>query len=281
LAEVKNDFQVHRAVSRDGTDIAGRIQGEGPPLVLVHAGLGDGDSDWKAALPYLTDTFTCYTMSTRNRGLSGQSADLSLERLVEDVVAFVESIGEPVGLAAPSGGGIFALGAAAQSQAIAAVAVYEPIVFDIIGEEDAEHFEDAVNRMSKLSSEGKPAEAVYDWMTGYADEEELAALSASGWLDGCQKYIPALLGVLERADESKGPGPTDPSVLKRIAAPVLIMQGANTQRTWFNESADYAHEHVANSTIIQIPGAGHSGVWVNPEPILVEMKYFLKDNMLG
>jgi pimeloyl-ACP methyl ester carboxylesterase len=268
--------RIHRAVSNDGTEIAGRVQGEGPPLVLIHAGLGDGDSDWAASLPFLKDRFTCYTMSTRNRGLSGQSDDLSLERHVEDVVAFVESIGEPVGLAAPSGGGIYALGAAAESQAIAAVAVYEPIVFEIINEEDLGNLQKAIERMSNLASAGKMYEAVYDWMTGFADEKELPALSDSGWLDGCTKYVPVLLEHLRRAAESKGPGPTDSSVLKRITAPVLIMQGANTTRNWFIDGVNYVNEHVADSTIIKIPDAGHSGLWVKPETVSVEMKHFFE-----
>jgi len=276
MADKKNDFLKHEAVSNDGTKIAGRVQGEGPPLVLIHAGLGDGDSDWAAALPFLKDNFTCYTMSTRNRGLSDNSDDLSLERHVEDVVAFAESIGEPVGLAAPSGGSIFTLGAAAHSKAVAAVAVYEPLVFEIIGEEDAEDIENAVNRLRQLASEGKPYDAVYDWMTGYANKEELAALSVSGWLDEGQKYIPVLLGILERAAEAKGPGPNDSAVLKQITAPVLIMQGANTKRKWFIESADYIHTHVANSTIVKIPDAGHSGVWVKPEAVSVKMKQFFE-----
>jgi hypothetical protein len=34
---------VHRTISADGTEIAGRVHGQGPPLVLVHGGLGDGE----------------------------------------------------------------------------------------------------------------------------------------------------------------------------------------------------------------------------------------------
>lgn len=276
MENIKGDNLIHRAISKDGTKIAGRVQGHGPPLVLIHAGLGDGDSDWGLALPYLKDKFTCYTMSTRNRGLSDKSDDLSPERHVEDVVAFAESIGEPVGLAAPSGGCIDALGAASQSQAIAAVALYEPIVFEVMSEEDSEQVRNAIERMSKLATEGRPDEAVYDWMTGYANKEELTALSGSAWLKGCRKYIPVLLGLLERVAESKGPGPTDPSVLKRITAPVLILHGANTHRQWFIESANYVNEHVADSTIIKIPNAGHSGLWVKPEAATVEMKHFFE-----
>ena len=91
-----------------------------------------------------------------------------------------------------------------------------------------------------------------------------------------QKYIPVLLGVLESAAEVKGPGPNDSSVLKQITAQVLIMQGANTKRNWFIESANYVHKHVANSTILRIPDAGHSVLLVKPEAVSVKMKQFFE-----
>ena len=55
MAEIKNDFQIHRAVSEAGTKIVGRVQGQGPPLVLIHAGLSDGDPDWTTPLPLRDD----------------------------------------------------------------------------------------------------------------------------------------------------------------------------------------------------------------------------------
>ncbi len=33
--------RIHRAMSRDGTEIAGRVYGQGPPLVLVHGAMDD------------------------------------------------------------------------------------------------------------------------------------------------------------------------------------------------------------------------------------------------
>ncbi len=42
--------RIHRAVSADGTEFVGRAHGQGPPLVLVHAGLGDGDLGFGALL---------------------------------------------------------------------------------------------------------------------------------------------------------------------------------------------------------------------------------------
>ena len=36
---------VHTATSKDGTQIVASVQGQGPPLVLLHAGLGDAELD--------------------------------------------------------------------------------------------------------------------------------------------------------------------------------------------------------------------------------------------
>src|ERR687891_2935962 len=121
-----DEGRIQRAVSADGTEIVGRVIGQGPPLVLVHGGIGDGEFAWTELLPHLTDRFTCYLPSTRGRGLSGDHPDHSPPRLVEDVTAFVDSIGEPVCLVAWSGSGPWCLGAAAQTDSVAAAAAWEP-----------------------------------------------------------------------------------------------------------------------------------------------------------
>ena len=66
------DERIHRAVSPDGTELAGRVQGQGPPLVLIHAGLGDGGAAWLFMLADLVEHFTCYLMNTRGRHLSAK-----------------------------------------------------------------------------------------------------------------------------------------------------------------------------------------------------------------
>ena len=75
-----SENQIQIVASTDGTKIAGRVQGQGEPLVLVHGGLGDGDAPWLFMLPFLVEQFTCYLMSTRGRGRSGDNADHSRER---------------------------------------------------------------------------------------------------------------------------------------------------------------------------------------------------------
>ena len=57
---------------------------------------GDGEVAYEALVPHLADRFTCYTPSTRGRGPSGDNPDHAVHHLVEDVVAFIDTIGEPV-----------------------------------------------------------------------------------------------------------------------------------------------------------------------------------------
>ena len=88
--------RVQVAISADGAEIVGRVRGRGPPIVLVHGAWGDGEVAYEALVPHLADRFTCYTPSTRGRGISGDNPDHSPPRLQEDITAFVDSISEPV-----------------------------------------------------------------------------------------------------------------------------------------------------------------------------------------
>jgi pimeloyl-ACP methyl ester carboxylesterase len=277
--QVGNADRIHRATSADGTEIVGEVFGQGPPLVLVHAGLGHGTLDWAFALPNLKDRFTCYCMSTRGRGLSADHPDPSMQRCVEDVVAFAESVGEPVALAGPSGGAMFVLGAAARSDSIRAVAACDPLAFEILGEEDGSHLHDAVARMAGLAESGRMHEAARDWMTEWANEKEMAVLEESGWLEASAEYVPVLLRLLEAGEDGDGYSPTDPAVLRQVTAPVLVMLGsdAGAHWSWFAESARYVAEQVRAATVREIPGAGHCGAWVHPERYAEEMIRFFSE----
>jgi pimeloyl-ACP methyl ester carboxylesterase len=69
-----DDATVSRAVSRDGTEVGYFTTGHGPPLVLVHGGLGD-HTRWRVLRPYLEPHFTVHAMDRRGRGASGDHSD--------------------------------------------------------------------------------------------------------------------------------------------------------------------------------------------------------------
>lgn len=126
----------------------------------------------------LTARFTCYTLSTRGRGLSGESSDHLPERLVEDVTSFVESVGEPVRLMGWSSGGLLALATAENTDAVSAVAAYEPPVLDIMSEGLAGRMIDTITRMAAVAEEGRMADVARTWMEFVATDDELAEVAS-------------------------------------------------------------------------------------------------------
>jgi pimeloyl-ACP methyl ester carboxylesterase len=61
---------LHRVVTSDGTEIVARVEGQGPPLVLLPAGPGDSETSWRPLLPWLSERFTCHLLDIRGRGAS-------------------------------------------------------------------------------------------------------------------------------------------------------------------------------------------------------------------
>jgi pimeloyl-ACP methyl ester carboxylesterase len=269
--------RIHRAVSNDGTEIVGRVHGQGPPLVLVHGGLEDGDLDWTPMLPFLAEDFTCYLMSTRGRGLSGVSADLAPGRLLEDVVSFVNSIGEPVMVFGGSDGATRALAAAAYSDAIFAVAAYEPIVSEVMTEDHLTMVQAIVGRVGEAVAEDRLADAARIFGELVANDDETASLEASGYFVEAGRYMPVYLQELEQASHSDAPSPTDPTLLAKISAPVLLLHGSETAGgDFYSDGLRHVVEHVADTRVRQIEGAGHFSAALVPQRIAEEVTRFFK-----
>jgi pimeloyl-ACP methyl ester carboxylesterase len=87
--------------SADGTPLAVWVEGEGPPLVLVHGSMCDHTA-FDPLVAELGTTMTTFAMDRRGFGASGDAAGYALEREFEDVAAVVEAVaaraGGPVAL---------------------------------------------------------------------------------------------------------------------------------------------------------------------------------------
>jgi pimeloyl-ACP methyl ester carboxylesterase len=258
--------RTHTAVSEDGNRIVGGVDGTGPPLVLVHGAVADGESEWGPLLPHLTDRFTCYRPSTRGRGQSDPHPTLSREGLVRDITAYVDSIGEPVGLVGTSGGGTVALGVAARTSAVASLAVREPVVFEVMDDDTRARFDEIVEELAAGIERGEPLAGILPFLGFAANDEEVAALSASDeGMDELMAYLPIDLEEFREALAFEGSSPTDPSSLARVTAPTLVLHGTRTSQPWFTRSALAVADHVPGTTAHVIDGAGHLGHIVDPE----------------
>ena len=175
--------RVQVAISADGTEIVGRVRGQGPPLVLVHGGWGDGEVAYDALVPHLDHRFTCYTPSTRGRGLSRDNPDHSVRRLIQDVTAFIDTIGEPVYLVGWSGIEP-PLGAAIQNRAVSAVALFEGYVPPVAEQGDLVNLGTTIDRTAAAAANGRLADAARAFAPFVLTDAERAALDEDFFSDG-------------------------------------------------------------------------------------------------
>jgi pimeloyl-ACP methyl ester carboxylesterase len=267
------DHRIHRAVSADGTEIAGRVQGQGPPLVLVHPNLLDGDIAWEALVPHLSDRFTCYLPSLRGRGLSSDHPDHSPPRLSEDVIAFVDSIGESVCLVGWSDSGPM-FDAAIHSDSVAAVADFEPAVYPLMREDVLAGFGATIQRWTAEAADGRLDDAARTIHHFVCTDDEFAALEAD-YLERFETNLPVVMEELQQSQGYDGPASTDPEMLGRITAPVLVLRSlAGALGTFFADSVQHVAEHVADAQVRELSDVGHFAPVVTPEPLARELISF-------
>jgi pimeloyl-ACP methyl ester carboxylesterase len=259
--------RTHYVTTSDGVTIGGTVHGQGPPLVFLQGAVGDGDLDWHAVLGHLTDRYTCYLPSLRGRGLSSDHADHSTSRLLEDCAAYVDSVGEPVGLVGWSGGGYFAVGVAQlRPDAVAAVAPLEPGLLTLMDEAEKAVVGSAVTRTAELAAAGDLPAAARAFLAWPFNDQEIAAAEDAGYIEAAARYVPTLLPMLQQAMAEGHSAVADPAALGTIDAPMLVLRGADT-KPFFATCARYVADHVPHARVHEIPGAAHAAPLTHPKAL--------------
>ena len=269
-----SSHRTHNVTTSDGVTIGATVHGKGPPLVFMHGAFGDSDLDWNRVVEHLTDQFTCHLLSLRGRGVSGEHPDLSPGRVVNDLVTYVDSLEQPTGLAGYSGGANVVLAAAAQSDAVHAVAGFEPGIPSQIDEQLQTVAGEAVARMAELATEGNLTAAARAFADYPFTDNDIAKAEAAGYFEASGRYMPNLLNLLQQFAENADPA-DDPDVLRAISAPVLMLHGSDT-KAFFTRGVRYVAEHVPNATVREIPGAGHAAPLTHPEALAEALAEFLQ-----
>ena len=87
--------QRHSVTSADGTRIGLLTAGAGPPLLLVHGGMGRIES-WQPLWGELTSRWRVTAMDRRGRGTSGDTEPYDLSREFTDVATVAPTSGHMV-----------------------------------------------------------------------------------------------------------------------------------------------------------------------------------------
>ena len=143
--------------SADGTRIAFRSVGSGPPVVIVHGGMGTS-AGWGRVAAKLAERFEVFAFDRRGRGQSDDgSRAYSFDRELEDLEAVLAVAGPGAALLGHSFGGAVALETARRAKPgqLRAVAVYEPAVG--VGAAIAP---EQIERMQVLLAGGEPDAAL-------------------------------------------------------------------------------------------------------------------------
>jgi pimeloyl-ACP methyl ester carboxylesterase len=264
--------RTHHVTTTDGVTIGATVHGDGPPLVFLQGMLGDGDIDWDRLLGHLTGGFTCHLPSWRGRGLSGDHPDLSFGRMVDDVLAYVDSIEEPTGLVGWSFGANLALVAAAQSDAMPPVAAIGPVAMGLADEQEQAALGGIVARTGELAGQGNLTAAVRAIAGLPFNDDEIAVAEDAGYFEAAGRYVPNLLNLLQQWMEYEGPTIDDPAVLGAISAPVLVLPADSSP--FHRTSALHVADHVPNARLHEIPGAGHAAPLTHPKALAEALTEF-------
>lgn len=119
------DSPMETVVSRDGTEIAYERRGDGPLLLLVH-GSAASRTIWYASVPSLAEEYTVCVVDRRGRGESGDAAEYSLTREIEDLHAIIDTEGERATVYGHSYGALCALELAKQTDHVSQLVLFEP-----------------------------------------------------------------------------------------------------------------------------------------------------------
>ncbi len=82
-----------------------------------------------------------------------------------------------------------------------------------------------------------------------------------------------MLKFFQQQMEYQGPTTDDPSVLRRISAPVLVLLGSDT-KSYATRAVRHVTDHVPNARVQEIPGAGHASPPTHPEALAEALTEF-------
>jgi pimeloyl-ACP methyl ester carboxylesterase len=241
--------------SSTGTTVSYSVDGSGPPLVLVHGGFSDHDTNWAFVAPFFRQQFTVYAIARRGRGATDATEGHTLEDEAQDVADVVRSIGLPVYLVGHSYGAHCALAAAArQPERVRKLVLYEPAWPNRI-------LPDALAALETLANAAAWDQFAYAFFanTLHVPTDELDSVRASELWPPIVADAPATLGDLRAMCNYQ----FDPSRFAALDVPVLLQIGSESPRDLYVTDALAAV--LPHAQVESLPGQAHEGMTTAPE----------------
>jgi pimeloyl-ACP methyl ester carboxylesterase len=214
----------HSVQSADGTRIGYTVTGAGPSLLLVHGTAVDSRSCVLLGT-VLAQSRQVAAMDRRGRGLSGDGGSYSLDSEAEDVLAVIGALEPPVHVVGVSYGGLPVLEAAARSDRLAAVTLFEP---PIRTGDYTFLTEPGMAELDRLIDEGRRDDAARHVLREgmAASAEDLRQLAA---LPGAWAAVVAVIPVTGRGVPRHVPLRAAAGDAGGVKAPITVMVGGDSE----------------------------------------------------
>ncbi|WP_327654041.1 alpha/beta fold hydrolase [Streptomyces sp. NBC_00483] len=265
--------------SMDGTAIAYRQFGSGPPVVMVHCS-GGGLHSWEPVAELLADRYEVWTPVRRGYAPSGPGrSPKSFADEVADLDALISKIGRPVHVVGMSYGANVALHAAVAGLPVRSLVLWEPPLF-AVGDELApvlEEFQELTAKGEQRRADRLLAEkvaripaALLDMMdAGDSDDTEPGTErdterdaepdEAPGWCRDLESLIADSADVERWSD---------------VTVPTLLMRGADTWHP-MPETLDRLATALPQVTYTTLPGQMHFAPSLVPDVVAAQIADFL------
>jgi pimeloyl-ACP methyl ester carboxylesterase len=265
VAESPSETVVVTVASKDGTPISVECAGSGPTLLIVHGGTGDR-TRWTPLFPLLAPRLTVCAMDRRGHGTSGNSADYSLQKEAEDVVAVVNSRPGKVFVLAHSFGGVAALEAAFVTDNISRLVLYEPPLQEL---DNAA----ILARMERLIADGDREEALVTFFREIVmiSPGEIAAMRGRpSW--------PRLLASIEtsiRQDRALGAYRFSAVRMRGLQTRTLLLTGSKTASPYLKLAIDSLEHSLPHAELVVFQGQEHNAMDTIPRQFADTVLQFL------
>jgi pimeloyl-ACP methyl ester carboxylesterase len=223
----------------NGVDIYYTVQGEGPPLILIHGGLGNADY-WENQIPALAEEYTVIAMDSRGHGRSTfDDTPIGYDLMMSDVIGLMDYLEiDKADILGWSDGGIIGLDMAINhpervNKIIAYGANYDPsAVREDIEENETfnAYVEKAIEDYQALSPEPEKMDAFFENIGNmWATEPNFT-----------------------------------PAQLRAITTPILILDGEADEAIKTEHTREMA-SLIPTAELALIPDTGHFAVWERPD----------------
>ncbi len=259
--------KLEKVASKDGTQLACWVSGEGPPLLMIHGTTADHTS-WRFVLPALQEHFTVYAVDRRGRGDSGDADAYTIGQEYEDVAAMVDSIGKPVNMLGHSYGANLAVEAALKTKNLRRLVLYEPPL-----SQSTDELPGIIERLERLIARDEreaALEIVLDEIVGMSPADIEQVRSSPVWPLRMAAVHTVPRGLMAVRDYT-----LRPDRFRDMRIPTMLLLGSESP-SYARKGTEAFAAALPDARIVRMPGQGHYATITAPELFTNEVIRFLE-----